>query len=203
MSILVLTTGGTIGALSYADTKNPPRFVTVPSDGTDLVRDTLKTEGYSAFDTRCVSLEPRDSQNIDEAYLTNTTQLIAAAPENEILITIGTDGMVSAATFLHQQVQMNAALSNKTILLTGAMVPLANGPESDGYQNLVFALKQLTGFAMENSRQANGSVYIVLCDYEKPETESGAWAPRLYPFEPGRYMKIYTSDAHYNRLRRI
>ena len=68
--------------------------------------------------------------------------------EDKILITHGTDTMVDTARIL-----ANANL-NKTIVLTGAMVPYAFGTSSDGFFNLGSAL------AFVQSREPG--VYIVM-----------------------------------------
>ena len=54
---------------------------------------------------------------------------------NKILITHGTDTMVHTAEFLAKM-----KLENKTIVLTGAMIPYAFGTSSDGFFNLGSAL---------------------------------------------------------------
>ncbi len=54
---------------------------------------------------------------------------------NKILITHGTDKMVETASVL-----ANAKLTDKTIVLTGAMIPIAFGTSSDGFFNLGSAL---------------------------------------------------------------
>ncbi len=54
---------------------------------------------------------------------------------DKILITHGTDTMVKTAEFL-----ANYGLSDKTVVLTGAMVPYAFGTSSDGFFNLGSAL---------------------------------------------------------------
>jgi hypothetical protein len=43
MSILVITTGGTIGAMPYKDLKHPPKISTMPAKGQDFVRLALQT----------------------------------------------------------------------------------------------------------------------------------------------------------------
>lgn len=57
------------------------------------------------------------------------------SPHKHILITHGTDTIVETAAFLAQ-----AEISDKTIVLTGAMVPYAFGTSSDGFFNLGSAL---------------------------------------------------------------
>ena len=73
------------------------------------------------------SLEMSDADR--QLILTNCRQ----APEEEIVITHGTDTMVETAAALAREV------SGKTIVLTGAMIPYAFG-SSDGLFNLGSAL---------------------------------------------------------------
>ncbi|MEY4203625.1 MAG: hypothetical protein RL013_1328, partial [Bacteroidota bacterium] len=59
----------------------------------------------------------------------------AKTPSNRIILTHGTDTMVETAQMLAK-----AKLENKTIVLTGAMIPYAFGTSSDGFFNLGSAL---------------------------------------------------------------
>jgi L-asparaginase len=180
MAILVLTTGGTIGGLPYPDPEHPPVDAAMPSPGQDLVREALAAFPH----VRCISLEPRDSKLIDAEYRDNLRALIVQAPETAVLVTHGTDTILQTADFFYLQ-----PVPGKKIILTGAMTPLANGPQSDGYLNLRFALDQF-------SRADLVPVSIVLCDFDV----AGQWQPRLYPYAPGRYEKFYAEDGRYNRL---
>jgi len=54
---------------------------------------------------------------------------------DRIIITHGTDNMVDTATFLAEK-----KIEDKTIVLTGAMIPYAFGTSSDGFFNLGSAL---------------------------------------------------------------
>ena len=56
-------------------------------------------------------------------------------PHNRIIVTHGTDRMVSTARMLAA-----AGIEGKTIVLTGAMIPYAFGTSSDGFFNLGSAL---------------------------------------------------------------
>ena len=75
------------------------------------------------------SLEMRDNEieQIIEACKNSTS--------NKIIITHGTDTITKTAKALAK-----AALKDKTILLTGAMIPYAFGSSSDGFFNLGCAL---------------------------------------------------------------
>lgn len=57
------------------------------------------------------------------------------ASTDKIIITHGTDTIVETAKFL-----AGRHLNNKTIVLTGAMIPIAFGTSSDGFFNLGSAL---------------------------------------------------------------
>lgn len=166
----------------------------MPPKGQDFVRMALQKIPVKA---RCISLEPQDSNHIDELYLFGILQHIEKEPKSGVLVTLGTDAIVQAAEYFYRECVTNPALKDKTIVLTGAMVPLSCGAESDGMPNLRFALRQL-----EQGQMSRG-VYVVLCDYQSPETKEG-WSPRLYRFEPGQYEKFYDpDDGSRNRIRRV
>lgn len=188
--MLVITTGGTIGALPYKNPAIPPDLCSFPRDGHDLVCDALTTT-FASINTRSVSLEPRDSKLLDDTYRKSILNIIEAAPERAVLITHGTDTLLKTAQFLYQQFCTNPALDKKVVILTGAMTPLANGAASDGHLNLAFSLDQLI-----NPTPALAKINIVLCDFDN----QGAWKPRLYPYTPGQYEKFYGPDSRYNRL---
>jgi len=192
VGVIVITTGGTIGALPYEDPQHPPQFSSMPPDGRDLVRDALATT-FSSFNARCISLEPRDSKLIDECYRRNVLAIVESAAENAVIITHGTDTILKTADFFHQQFLHNPSLKKKTIILTGSMTPISNGAGSDGYLNLGFSLSCLVNLApgMEKTN-------IVLCDFAKD-----SWQPRLYPHSPNRYEKFYDSDGRYHRLCKV
>lgn len=75
-----------------------------------------------------------DSLEMSDADRTIIVQQCQATPENRIVITHGTDTMEVTARALA------AAVENKTIVLTGAMVPYKFGSSSDGLFNLGSAL---------------------------------------------------------------
>lgn len=203
MGILVITTGGTIGALAYDNLQYPPDISIMPEQGTDLVKDALRAVDFSFAEKRCISLEARDSKLIDNTYRDKILSLIDEAPEDKIIITHGTDRILESADYFYHKVLLEADLCrNKNIILTGAMIPLANGPESDGYLNLIFAMQQLECLKKPFSENCC-AVYIVLCNYDDPETGGGLWKPRLYLYVPHQYVKYYANDGRYNRLKRV
>ena len=77
-----------------------------------------------------------------EMGVKETDQIIEACQNSscqKIIITHGADKMVTTAKAL-AKAKAKANLKNKTILLTGAMIPYAFGGSSDGFFNLGCAL---------------------------------------------------------------
>jgi len=77
---------------------------------------------------------------VDSLDMTDADRSIIAhncrrTPYDKILITHGTDRMVETAHFLAEE-----ELEDKTIIITGAMVPYAFGTSSDGFFNLGSAM---------------------------------------------------------------
>jgi len=89
---------------------------------------------------------------IDSLEMTDTDRDLMVArcrdcPETKIVITHGTDTMTDSAKILA------AAINNKTIILTGAMIPIAFG-SSDGLFNL--------GSALAYAQALQPGVYIAM-----------------------------------------
>ena len=126
MHIRILVTGGTFdkeydeltGRLFFRDTH---------------VREML-TLGRARLDLEIETPMMIDSLDMDEAGRAAIVARCRAAAERAIVVTHGTDTMVETAGALAA-----AGLTDKTIVLTGAMVPYAFG-SSDGLFNLGSAL---------------------------------------------------------------
>jgi L-asparaginase len=125
MAIRVFVTGGTFdkeydeirGELSFGDTHLP-----------EMLR-----RGRCALELEIRTLMMVDSLELSEADRETIARNCERAPEDRIVITHGTDTMVDTARVLAAQVP------DKTLVLTGAMVPYAFG-SSDGLFNLGSAL---------------------------------------------------------------
>ena len=125
MAIRVFVTGGTFdkeynelnGELFFKDTHLP-----------EMLR-----LGRSRVPVEMEVLMMIDSLQMTEEDRTGIAQHCTAATENQIVITHGTDTMVETASLLAGNVK------NKTIVLTGAMIPYKFG-SSDGLFNLGSAL---------------------------------------------------------------
>ncbi|MBE2206382.1 MAG: asparaginase [Saprospiraceae bacterium] len=125
--IQVFVTGGTFdkeynyinGALFFKDTHLPEMF----SRGRCTVEVDVKT------------LMMVDSLEMTDADRDIIIHNCRRCTHQRIILTHGTDRMVETARHLAQ-----AGIENKTIVLTGAMIPYAFGTSSDGFFNLGSAL---------------------------------------------------------------
>jgi L-asparaginase len=123
--IRIFVTGGTFdktydeinGRLSFAETHLP-----------EMLR-----LGRSRVDTAVETLMMIDSLDMTDADRARIVASCARCPETRIVITHGTDTIVETARAVAQGVR------DKTVVLTGAMVPYAFG-SSDGLFNLGSAL---------------------------------------------------------------
>jgi L-asparaginase len=126
MRIRILVTGGTFdkeydeltGRLFFKDTHLP-----------EMLR-----RGRCLLDVVSETVMMIDSLELDDAGRQRIVERARDCEESAIVITHGTDTMVQTARALAE-----ANLRNKTIVLTGAMVPYAFG-SSDGLFNLGSAL---------------------------------------------------------------
>ncbi len=104
---------------------------------------------------RClVKLDIKTLMMIDSIEMTEGDREIILhnckrAKYDDILITHGTDTITETARFLAK-----AKLKNKTIILTGAMIPYAFGTSSDGFFNL--------GNALAFAQALKPGVYVVM-----------------------------------------
>jgi len=125
MAIAIFVTGGTFDK-EYNELKGELYF-----------RDTHVPEvlrlGRCRVEIRMVTLMMIDSLHMTAAHRKIILQNCQMAKENRILITHGTDTMVETARHLAK------GLKDKTVVLTGAMVPYRFG-SSDGLFNLGSAL---------------------------------------------------------------
>lgn len=139
MSILVLTTGGTIDK-AYFDALS--EYQIVDSGIPDLLR-----EARVALPLRVVELMRKDSLELTEADRALIASAAREAPESRIVVTHGTDTMTETAKVLA------AAVPGKTICLTGALSP-ARFAETDANFNL--------GMAFATVQVAPPGVYIAM-----------------------------------------
>ncbi|MAU64170.1 MAG: asparaginase [Flavobacteriaceae bacterium] len=90
-----------------------------------------------------------DSLEMNSSHIKNIISKCQDSNLNKIVITHGTDRMVSTAKALSK-----AKIHNKTIVLTGAMIPYEFGSSSDGFFNL--------GCALSYVQTLKSGVYITM-----------------------------------------
>ena len=123
--IVIVTTGGTIDK-AYFDALSQYQI------GEPVVKKVLDTANVT-HPYRIVELLRKDSLELTDEDRQRLKETVVALDARRIVITHGTDTMVETAAALAR------AIDNKTIVLTGAMVPYAFG-SSDGLFNLGSAL---------------------------------------------------------------
>lgn len=138
MSVLILTTGGTIDKL-YFDALSEYQI------GDSVVDRLLKTARV-ALPFRVQELLRKDSLELTDDDRAAIAQAVAEAPERRIVITHGTDTMTDTAKVL-------AGRTDKTIVLVGALAP-ARFAESDASFNL--------GMAFATAQVAAPGVWIAM-----------------------------------------
>ena len=139
MSILVLTTGGTIDK-NYFDALSEYQIV-------DSGIAALLKEARVAVPHRVVELMRKDSLELTAADRDLIASAAREAGESRIVITHGTDTMTETARVLA------AAVPDKTVVLTGALSP-ARFAETDAHFNL--------GMAFAAVQVAPPGVYIAM-----------------------------------------
>lgn len=125
-----IITGGTID--KHYD---PPSQINLMNDESilpDYFESRIKPYFHLSFDTFCM----RDSGEITDDMREEILALITKAPADHIIVTHGTDTMPETARYLNSRVE------DKTVILTGSMIPLKEFAMSDGGFNLGFAVAE-------------------------------------------------------------
>ncbi|PCG13552.1 asparaginase domain-containing protein [Sphingomonas adhaesiva] len=140
MSLLFLTTGGTIDKL-YFDALSEYQI------GDSVVERILRTARV-ALPFRVAELMRKDSLELTDADRATIRTAVEGAPETRIVITHGTDTMTDTARAL-----AGMAAAGKTVVLVGALAP-ARFAESDATFNL--------GLAVATAQVAAPGVWIAM-----------------------------------------
>jgi L-asparaginase/Glu-tRNA(Gln) amidotransferase subunit D len=157
--ILLIPTGGTIGAASYEDPHNPPPIVTTLKADQSLIDEAvaqlphgerIDRHGWGTQEARFV----KDSKLFTDDDIEVLAELIRNDSHRLFIITHGTDWMTQNAVKL--QTLLRGA--DKVVVFVGSMVPLSmdKSPDSDGVAGLEFTLKNI-------DRQPAG-VWVAGCD---------------------------------------
>ncbi|MFH1520230.1 MAG: asparaginase domain-containing protein [Candidatus Micrarchaeota archaeon] len=143
MKIHIIITGGTI------DSSFNPAKDTVEIGQKTLVLEYLRSlQLHNELESTVVFM--KDSREIRYQDRTKLLQVVKKSPHKLILITHGTYTMPDTAQYLKDHLPKN----NKTIVLTGSMIPLKGFDFSDASFNL--------GYAIANLQMLKSGVYICM-----------------------------------------
>ncbi|MEE4277853.1 MAG: asparaginase domain-containing protein [Halieaceae bacterium] len=145
MNLHIITTGGTIDKI-YFDAKSDYQV------GAPVIGELLASMGVN-FPYTVESAMRKDSLDMDDSDRARIRELVIACSEPRVLITHGTDGMVSTGKAL-------AGLSEKTIVLTGALQPAAF-KSSDAIFNIGCAIGALQAAAPGVYIAMNGQLFDI------------------------------------------
>jgi len=115
--VLLIQTGGTIDKDYPRKTKGYAFQISDPAVHRILAKANLDLQFKTVTACR------KDSTEITKADRLRILQLCMRSPANHILVTHGTDTMIETAQLLGQAQKWRKGLSNKVIVLTGAMKP--------------------------------------------------------------------------------
>ena len=131
-NIHVILTGGTIEK-SYDPLTEKPEFRS-QSILPDYLKDVIKAYPYLTYET----VSQIDSFHMDDKVRSKIAKVIDQTSIKRIIIVHGTSTMEDTARYL----EANSDVGDKTIILTGAMIPIKEFAMSDGGFNLGYAIAQ-------------------------------------------------------------
>jgi L-asparaginase len=140
--ITVILTGGTMDGIENPGDEKYKRGST-----TQEYLDAM----YMYFPYDVVEVCKKDSREVNDEDRTNMLQVIKQAKGDRILIIHGTFTMSQTGQFLKKHIDQ---IPNKSVMLTGSMIPLEKYAPGDAPFNL--------GFAIANTLSAGPGVYIAM-----------------------------------------
>lgn len=99
----------------------------------DFIQTQIRPHYNISFETLCMI----DSTEITDNIRNQIVSAIESAPSDQVIITHGTDTMAETAQFLEGKTP-----PNKTVILTGSMIPMKEFAMSDAGFNIGFAIAQ-------------------------------------------------------------
>lgn len=145
--IHIIATGGTIDAHF-----SPKEYKPVPNQSSiieDFIKDFIKPH----FEITTTTVSMIDSLYMTEEIRTSIVKEINKTKHSKILITHGTDGMIDTARLI------NNVIRNKTVVLTGSMIPLKGFSPSDAGFNLGFSIGSLLNLPIGVFIAMNGKIF--------------------------------------------
>ena len=106
----------------------------------------LKLANKTKFTITCL----KDSREVSKADLKKTLGSIKNSTAKQIIVTTGTFAMPDIARFI----DLNLTNNNKTIIITGSMIPMYGFPMSDAPFNL--------GYSVSRVQELSSGVYVCM-----------------------------------------
>lgn len=128
-----ILTGGTIDSFYY-----PPKVTTIPLENSvipNYLQQVVNPHIKARFDTLCML----DSKDINDKERNSLVKAINESESSQIVICHGTDTMVETQNHLSEKL----GNTDKTIVITGSMIPLKEFAQSDAGFNLGYAVAQV------------------------------------------------------------
>ncbi len=142
--VYIIATGGTIDKIY-----SPSEQTTILSEKSSIPAYLENIAGVKAI-YKFEQLMMIDSRDMTDAHRAKLLNAIKNVPSSNIVITHGTDTMVETALYIGE----NSTNLNKTIILTGSMVPMDGFTNSDAGFNL--------GHAIATAQQKEQGVFICM-----------------------------------------
>lgn len=136
--MLVITTGGTIGADPYPNPESAPEnasFSWYSQFEEDPVKRFAVVDAMFTDNVQFVTMHPRDSKDVRAPQIRQIAEEIAASDEKKVVVTHGSDTVIANARALAFELRaggMGDILAKKEVTLVVAMVPLLNDPMLGG-----------------------------------------------------------------------
>lgn len=128
-----ILTGGTIDSAYF-----PPLETSVPNEHS-IIPEYVLIKIKPAFDITFETLCMLDSSDITDSHRAQMVAAINAARASKIILCHGTNTMAQSAAYIQKALRH----TDKTVVMTGAMIPLKEFAMSDGGFNLGYAMAQV------------------------------------------------------------
>ena len=140
---IFLTMGGTIDAEAYEQTP-----VDVTPLAQSLIPSTLRTLGIADNAYEIIPVCSLDSKQVTPNHLKSAIAVMAERDDvDQFIITHGTDTMPDHARLFQSLMEKWNIDPSAKVIFTGAMKPLSNGPETDGWGNLRTSMEKMPELA--------------------------------------------------------
>lgn len=144
-----IITGGTIDSYYHVakDTVVPRKISVVPN-----YIELVGLKGKSVFTQICM----KDSRNLEKSDLKKVLETVRNGQYKKIIITHGTYTMPDTVRFL----EANLGKTDKTIILTGSLIPMEGFTPSDAPFNLGFSIAKLDSLSPGVYISMHGKIFL-------------------------------------------